>query len=493
MTVTLDQFSHSWPDDVDVLLVGPGGQTTMLMSDVGGQVDASGLTLTFDDAEAPLPDTSSFGSGTYGPTNLSTSDSGSGVDVFPGPAPVAPYGTALSVFNGTDPTGTWSLYVADDFGGADGGTISGGWSLTIVPDTFGDYTSASGTLTYSPGTVSQTVNVVVLGDTTVEVNETFFMNLSNAVNATILDAQGVGTIVDDDLATLAAPTNLAATAASPSQLDLTWQDNSADETEFHVERSPDGSTGWTEISTVTGAAESDTGLACGTVLHYRVRGHRHGDSQFSAYSNTADATTQACPPDPPSILTATAVSASQIDLTWSDNSADDTEFHVERSPDGSTDWTEISTVAGATHSDTGLSCGTAQHYRVRGHRHGDGQFSAYSNTATATPPTPCFTDDPLTPGSTTLKAVHITELRTRIDALRTGNGLTVFLWTDATLTTGVTLASAVHVTDLRTALDEVYTALTQTLPRYLDPTLTAGLPIKADHITELRAAVVALE
>ena len=74
-----------------------------------------------------------------------------------------------------------------------------------------------------------------------------------------------------------------------------------------------------------------------------------------------------------------------------------------------------------------------------------------------------------------------------------GNGLTVFLWTDATLTTGVTLASAVHVTDLRTALDEVYTALTQTLPRYLDPTLTAGLPIKADHITELRAAVVALE
>ena len=50
-----------------------------------------------------------------------------------------------------------------------------------------------------------------------------------------------------------------------------------------------------------------------------------------------------------------------------------------------------------------------------------------------------------------------------------------------------------HVTDLRTALDEVYTALTQTLPRYLDPTLTAGLPIKADHITELRAAVVALE
>jgi hypothetical protein len=63
----------------------------------------------------------------------------------------------------------------------------------------GDYTSiASSTLTFAPGVTSQTVTVVVQGDTLAEGNETFFVNLSAPVNATIADAQGIGTIVDDE-------------------------------------------------------------------------------------------------------------------------------------------------------------------------------------------------------------------------------------------------------------------------------------------------------
>ena len=62
-----------------------------------------------------------------------------------------------------------------------------------------DYTANSGTVTFAPGVTSQTVTVQVNGDTTVEPNETFNVNLSNATgNATITDAQGVGTIVNDD-------------------------------------------------------------------------------------------------------------------------------------------------------------------------------------------------------------------------------------------------------------------------------------------------------
>ena len=53
--VTLDRFSHTFPRDVDVLLVGPGGQSVVLMSDVGGSIDATGLTLTFDDDGPSLP------------------------------------------------------------------------------------------------------------------------------------------------------------------------------------------------------------------------------------------------------------------------------------------------------------------------------------------------------------------------------------------------------------------------------------------------------
>jgi hypothetical protein len=64
----------------------------------------------------------------------------------------------------------------------------------------GDYTAGSGTLTFAPGSTSQSVTVPVLGDTLDEANETFVVNLSSATNATIADTQGLGTITDNDAA-----------------------------------------------------------------------------------------------------------------------------------------------------------------------------------------------------------------------------------------------------------------------------------------------------
>nr|MDZ8001586.1 Calx-beta domain-containing protein [Aulosira sp. DedVER01a] len=61
-----------------------------------------------------------------------------------------------------------------------------------------DYTATTGTLTFNPGDTSKTLNVAVTGDLTAEVYETFFVNLSNAANATIADNQAVGTITNDD-------------------------------------------------------------------------------------------------------------------------------------------------------------------------------------------------------------------------------------------------------------------------------------------------------
>ncbi|HEU4889788.1 MAG TPA: Ig-like domain repeat protein, partial [Thermoanaerobaculia bacterium] len=107
MTVTLRNFTHTWPGDVDVLLVGPGGQKMVLMSDTGTSNDVSNITLTFDDAAASPLGTGTLASGTYLPTNLADGD---GDDVYPAPAPASPYGSTLSVFNGTAPNGTWSLY-----------------------------------------------------------------------------------------------------------------------------------------------------------------------------------------------------------------------------------------------------------------------------------------------------------------------------------------------------------------------------------------------
>jgi subtilisin-like proprotein convertase family protein len=132
VNVTLRGFSHTYPDDVDVLLVGPRGQNLIIMSDAGAAFDVSNLELRLnDEAVGWLPDETQLFGGTYRPSNW-THTYGSGnieVDSFPGaPAPSGAF--TLSTFDGTNPNGTWSLYVRDDVG-FDAGQFAGGWSLRI--------------------------------------------------------------------------------------------------------------------------------------------------------------------------------------------------------------------------------------------------------------------------------------------------------------------------------------------------------------------------
>ena len=105
-----------------------------------------------------------------------------------------------------------------------------------------------------------------------------------------------------------------------------------------------------------------------------------------------------------------------------------------------------------------------------------------------------FTDDPIVAGVTPVRAVHFTELRTRIDALREQAGLGRFRRTDPVLRTGVTPVRLVHLLELRAALGAAYSAAGRAAPRWTDAAPTAGTtPIRAAHLMELRAAVVALE
>jgi hypothetical protein len=125
LNVTLHGVTHSFPDDLEVLLVGPGGQKVLLMSDVGGRYGLNGVDLTFDDeAAGKLPDNSQITAGSYMPTR------GTGTLSFSSPAPSNPYATSLSAFDGADPNGTYSLYVYDDTA-PNAGQIAGGFSLDI--------------------------------------------------------------------------------------------------------------------------------------------------------------------------------------------------------------------------------------------------------------------------------------------------------------------------------------------------------------------------
>jgi subtilisin-like proprotein convertase family protein len=133
VTARLMQLNHTFPDDVDVLLVSPTGVKLILMSDVGSTNDWAGHSYTFDSTAASImADTTLSPSGTYRPTNYVANDP------FVAPAPAAPYlnpepaGVAsLAAFNGLNPNGTWRLYVVDD-AGADTGNVAGGWSLTFT-------------------------------------------------------------------------------------------------------------------------------------------------------------------------------------------------------------------------------------------------------------------------------------------------------------------------------------------------------------------------
>jgi subtilisin-like proprotein convertase family protein len=140
VNVTVSGLSHTFPDDVGLLLVSPEGKSAILMTDSGGSHDVSDITLVFDDdASGGLLDepASQIESGTYDPSVGTVSDC-LAPESFPTDAtgtnpPAGPYGSSLSVFNGSDPNGIWKLYVIDDFI-FDAGSITG-WSLDISTTT----------------------------------------------------------------------------------------------------------------------------------------------------------------------------------------------------------------------------------------------------------------------------------------------------------------------------------------------------------------------
>lgn len=256
LTVKLNNLSHTFPDDIDVMLVGPGGQNAIIMSDVGGSTAASGITLTLDDgAAASLPDSGGLSSGTFRPTNFETGDP------FPSPAPAPTGGSPLSVFNGTAPNGNWSLYVVDDTGG-DLGSFAGGWQLSVTTTSCApptptptpvpqisinsitrnegnagttlfsfdltinripspgspastvnfatvdgtatvadaDFTANSGVISFDSNSPAlQKVNVLVNSDTKFEPNEAFLVKLSGETNATLPEREGTGIVFNDDV------------------------------------------------------------------------------------------------------------------------------------------------------------------------------------------------------------------------------------------------------------------------------------------------------
>ena len=129
VTVRFNQLTHTFPADISAVVVGPGGQAVLLMAHAGGGFGVTNANITFADAAAvALPNLGQITSGAYRPTSYL------GGATLPAPAPPAPYNDALSVFNGQNPNGTWSLYLLDDTGQNDG-VMFEGWTLSLATAT----------------------------------------------------------------------------------------------------------------------------------------------------------------------------------------------------------------------------------------------------------------------------------------------------------------------------------------------------------------------
>jgi Calx-beta domain/Carboxypeptidase regulatory-like domain len=114
------------------------------------------------------------------------------------PAPVISINNS-SVTEGN--TGTTNLTFTASLSAASGLPVSVAYATSDATATAGsDYTAASGTLTFSPGVTSRTVSVSINGDLTPEADETFTLNLSNPINATLASSAITATILNDDLA-----------------------------------------------------------------------------------------------------------------------------------------------------------------------------------------------------------------------------------------------------------------------------------------------------
>ncbi|MFO8008211.1 MAG: hypothetical protein R6V05_10795, partial [Candidatus Brocadiia bacterium] len=246
------------------------------------------------------------------------------------------------------------------------GGVKGVWRSTdeaVTWDKIADY----GPLGLSPGCYSSDGDKDVFG--------TCYFNIS-----------GIGSAYGElkgDTTPPAAPTNLSATMAGPTQIDLDWDDNAEPDLDsYNVYRSTTAGGPYGQVASDVGSsAYSDSGLTCETAYYYVVTAVDTSQNE-SAYSNEASATTDTCdttPPAAPTNLTATAVSESQIDLDWDDNTETDLDsYNVYR------DTVQIATgVASSSYSDTGLSPSTQYCYTVTAVDTSSNE-SAESNQACAT-------------------------------------------------------------------------------------------------------------
>lgn len=190
---------------------------------------------------------------------------------------------------------------------------------------------------------------------------------------------------------------------------------------------------------------------------------------------------------PPTGLSATAVSAGSVRLTWAAPAGQVVSYRIERRQGGA--FAQIAEVPGGASSpgfdDNGVTADSAYLYQVRAVFAGGG-LSAFSNKDLAT--TIVFEDDPLVAGQTPVRFRHVQQVRGAVDAVRAVAGQGAADWSSPPQAEQHGSIHAAHIRQLRDNLNPALAAL-GIVQLSDDATLAAGQPIKAAHLQEVRQKV----
>lgn len=208
----------------------------------------------------------------------------------------------------------------------------------------------------------------------------------------------------------AAPSNLVAQTVSGSEIQLTWTDNANNESEIRVEQSINGIFQQIQTAPADATGARIAGLTAGAAYTFRVRSANA--TGVSAYSNSAGATTTA-PASPvpmaPTNLIALAVSSTEIQLTWTDNSDNEANFLIEKSTGDVFTQFNMRGQNVTSFRVTGLTPGTKYAFRVRA-KNAAGT-SDYTNIATTSTPTTLVREKvPAAPSRLVARPISATEL-----------------------------------------------------------------------------------
>jgi hypothetical protein len=184
----------------------------------------------------------------------------------------------------------------------------------------------------------------------------------------------------------------------------------------------------------------------------------------------------------PANVAATATSDSQVIVTWTPV-AGAAGYQVLRSSNNQ-GYVLAGTPSGTSFTDAGLVPNTTYLYLVRAV---DASNNVGPGSLMDPATTTMFTEDPVTAWSTTVRALHLAELRIAVNALRVAAGLQPITFTEA-IVPGVMIRS-LHIVELRSALNTARAQLSLNPLTYTDPSLTSGTVVKAAHVTDLRSGV----